>query len=483
VRYTFGPFDLDTVSRHLTRDGQLVPIPDRHVDILLALLVRPGEILSKNALVEAAWKDVAVTDNSLEQAISSLRKTLEQSTAGPTYIETVPRRGYRLVAPVTKAASRHSTVDLEAILDPFRAFVQGRAALETLDGEAIQRARTAFEQVIRASPDYVSAHVGLANALALQLEATRARASLPDPDILASAVHHASEACRLDPASAEAWCVLGLIAQQSGDRARAVAAAHRATMLEPDNWRHHLRLAYVSWGEERLQAARRALRLCPDLALCHWLAATVYIARQAFAEAEQELIAGAAAQDRQVDGARFRAVGLHLLLGLLHLSRGADADARRELEKEIASGHGGQIYTAQARANAWCAIGALHLRSLDAAEALEAFDRAMENVPEHPPALAARAFITANAADSARLEGRVHQLREIGARIEAAFAEAIPLALHGRHDRAAGVLHVALDHQGEGSSGWTLPVDPFLHVAARPEPWRPVLELLRSRAL
>lgn len=46
--------------------------------------------------------------------------------------------------------------------------------------------------------------------------------------------------------------------------------------LDPRNWQHHVRLAFVSWGGQRLRAAHRALELCPGLALAHWLAATVF---------------------------------------------------------------------------------------------------------------------------------------------------------------------------------------------------------------
>ena len=72
-----------------------------------------------------------------------------------------------------------------------------------------------------------------------------------------------------------------------------MAALSRAVSLEPDNWRHHLRLAAVSWGEARLRAARRTLALLPGCPLAHWLAATVHVARQALDEAERELGEGA----------------------------------------------------------------------------------------------------------------------------------------------------------------------------------------------
>ena len=80
----------------------------------------------------------------------------------------------------------------------------------------------------------------------------------------------------------EAWATLGFILDRTGHRADALAASRMAVTLEPDNWRHHLRLGYVSWGEERLREARRTLALLPGFPLAHWLAATVHVARQAF---------------------------------------------------------------------------------------------------------------------------------------------------------------------------------------------------------
>jgi DNA-binding winged helix-turn-helix (wHTH) protein len=482
VQYSFGPFELDAKSRRLTRNGGAVAIPDRHVGLLLELLAHAGEVLSKDTLIEAAWKDVAVSDNSLEQAISSLRRVLGHSSSPTPYIETVARRGYRFVAPVTRAAPRYSREALEALLAPHRSFVEGRAALETLDRDAVERARHVFEAVVRASPDYSAAHVGLAHALVLQSEAMARIGKVPDQVALATALHHAGEACRLDPSSAEAWSAIGLVLHQSRDSARAIAAAQRATALEPNNWRHHLRLAYVSWGEERLRAAHRALQLFPGVAFAHWLAATVYIARQAFAEAEQQLIAGAAAQDQQPAGAKFRTVGLHLLLGLLRLSQGDESSALQEFTRELAFDEKAQLYTPQARANTWCAIGTVRLRETQRDAALSAFDEALDIVPGHPVAMAARAAVTRDANSKRRLDSRLGELREHGAVIEAAFAEATFEALTDHAARAARVVLAALEQQPTDSSGWTVPVEPLLHVSAHPEHWSEVLTLLSSRA-
>ena len=64
--YSFGPFQLDEGLRRLARDSEPVALSDRQIDILLLLVTRSGRIVSKDALIEAAWRDVAVGDNSLE---------------------------------------------------------------------------------------------------------------------------------------------------------------------------------------------------------------------------------------------------------------------------------------------------------------------------------------------------------------------------------------------------------------------------------
>ena len=197
------------------------------------------------------------------------------------------------------SCARESDQALDALLAPHRAWIEGRAALETFERDQIVPAREAFETVLRGAPDEASAHVGMANACMMQFEMTRADESR-DVAALAKAAHHAREACRLDAGYAEAWATLGFVLERSGSRVDALAASRRAVTLEPDNWRHHFRLAFVGWGEERLREARRTLALLPGFPLAHWLAATVHVARQALGEAERELVAGIARSGQPV---------------------------------------------------------------------------------------------------------------------------------------------------------------------------------------
>jgi hypothetical protein len=80
---------------------------------------------------------VAVTDNSLEQAISALRRALGRASDPQPYIWNVPRQGYRFSAAVTRSVPRASDSALDALLAPHRAWIEGRAALESFERDQI----------------------------------------------------------------------------------------------------------------------------------------------------------------------------------------------------------------------------------------------------------------------------------------------------------------------------------------------------------
>src|SRR5204863_6289451 len=111
-------------------------------------------------LFEGVWHDVAVGDNSIVQAIAALRKTLGNQESGLPYIETAARRGYRFLAPVERKQAPKTPIAFDAVLRPHRVFIDGRAALETLDREGVARAREAFHEALRAAPDLLAAHIG-----------------------------------------------------------------------------------------------------------------------------------------------------------------------------------------------------------------------------------------------------------------------------------------------------------------------------------
>jgi TolB-like protein/DNA-binding winged helix-turn-helix (wHTH) protein/Tfp pilus assembly protein PilF len=97
-RYEFGPFRLD--GRMLFRNGRRVALTPKVVETLLVLVQADGRIVSKDELIQRVWPDTFVDETSLTSNISVLRKTLGTEGGGRSYVETVPKHGYRFVAPV-----------------------------------------------------------------------------------------------------------------------------------------------------------------------------------------------------------------------------------------------------------------------------------------------------------------------------------------------------------------------------------------------
>jgi serine/threonine protein kinase len=100
--YAFGSFRLDSEKRVLVRDGVPVPLAPKVVETLLALVQSAGRLVDKDDLMKRVWPDAFVEEGNLNKNISVLRKLLGVWDGNREYIETVPRRGYRFVAPVNE---------------------------------------------------------------------------------------------------------------------------------------------------------------------------------------------------------------------------------------------------------------------------------------------------------------------------------------------------------------------------------------------
>ena len=100
--YRFAAYELDKAEQLLLREGQPVPLTPKAFAILLMLIERSGHVVSKTDLMQAVWGDVCVEEANLTQNIFILRRILGEGVDGKKYIETVPRRGYRFVSPVSR---------------------------------------------------------------------------------------------------------------------------------------------------------------------------------------------------------------------------------------------------------------------------------------------------------------------------------------------------------------------------------------------
>jgi DNA-binding winged helix-turn-helix (wHTH) protein/TolB-like protein/Flp pilus assembly protein TadD len=115
--YEFGRFRLKSDERVLLREHELVPLTPKAFDILLALVENDGRIVPKDDLMKKVWPHTFVEEGNLTQNVSLLRKALGESASGPQFIETVPRRGYRFVAPVNRIMVNGEENLIESLVD------------------------------------------------------------------------------------------------------------------------------------------------------------------------------------------------------------------------------------------------------------------------------------------------------------------------------------------------------------------------------
>src|SRR5262245_6681362 len=113
----FGPFRLDTVRRLLLREdereGEVVPLPPKAFDTLVALINNRDRVVEKSELMEAIWPNSFVEESNLTQNISLLRKALGERAGEHRYIVTVPGRGYRFVSSISASTDQVSELIVE----------------------------------------------------------------------------------------------------------------------------------------------------------------------------------------------------------------------------------------------------------------------------------------------------------------------------------------------------------------------------------
>src|SRR4030088_3182700 len=101
----FGQFRLDRANALLWRGHDRVVLAPKPFEMLCCLVERAGELVTKDDLLETVWPNMHVSESSLSVAMNALRSALGDDRLAPHYIETVTRRGYRFIAPVTAVAA------------------------------------------------------------------------------------------------------------------------------------------------------------------------------------------------------------------------------------------------------------------------------------------------------------------------------------------------------------------------------------------
>src|SRR5277367_4443617 len=101
-----GDWRVSPASGQISREGETVRVEARTMRLLLCLAEHAGEVVSIDDLLEHVWSGVAVSPDSVYQAVASLRRLLGDDPKQPAYIATVPRLGYRMVAEVSPWVDR-----------------------------------------------------------------------------------------------------------------------------------------------------------------------------------------------------------------------------------------------------------------------------------------------------------------------------------------------------------------------------------------
>ncbi|HET9371420.1 MAG TPA: winged helix-turn-helix domain-containing protein [Vicinamibacterales bacterium] len=389
---------------------------------------------------------------------------------------------------VTPAAAARLKARETSSLEAYRALNEGRLHLEALDPAQVPAAIACFERALTFDPRYALAHAGLAHARFWRFQSQRARVHR-EVEELQKAIAHAEEAITIDPELAEGHASLAFFLGAVGRSVEALAAGRRAVALEPGNWRHLFRLGIAAWGEERLASMSAVVAQFPKLAYAYFAIAMVHVARADLDQAEATLRAGQASDGHDVPGlARFPASGLHWLHGLIRHAVGDAAGAEAAFERELQS-KGSRLFADEYAVGAWTGLGTLKLEAGDASAAIGWFDRALDRLPQHTPALiglsiACRQIRAGDRAAEAlgRARQAAEELKQEGRLVEAALAAAAIETAADRTDRALTLLGKLLTDAPPGPAGWLTPIDPCFTPLRDAPSYRGILMRLAERA-
>ena len=243
--FQFGEFTLDARERRLSRGNQALHLTPKALDVLLALVREPERLLAKHELLTQVSPTAYVAEGILTVRICPRCARLSVMKAGPaTYIETVPRAGYRFVAKVSRLPSQRQNTSTARFAEVHELVGRGRAHLLTGSSLALREAVAAFQSAIEIEPDHAGAHAGLALACCIR---TGIRA-VPHQEGYAQAKTSALRSLALDPASADAQVALGTVlflkqwawagAERSFRRALQINPAHTEGLLKyRTSWR------------------------------------------------------------------------------------------------------------------------------------------------------------------------------------------------------------------------------------------------------
>ena len=324
---TFGPFALDLNTGELRRSGASVNLQPQPSKLLVLLVERAGELVTREEIRRAVWgaETFVDFDQSVNFCVRQIRTALHDNANSPCYLETLPRRGYRFIAPIEPAASgppdpeqasvpiaatvrnrswrrltvmliavmiagatttpayRHNRVNRAVTSDESRELELGLYFLNKMTNADTLIAIEHFEAAARTDPPNPLALAALADAYT-QLGGVFVSVK-PPVNVRRLARRAATRAIELDPNLAEAHAALGNALLPELEWRTAEASLRRAIELKPEYTRAHLSYAGYLVGQRRfaeaIAEARRAWDLDPtSVRARHIFAWMLYFDRQ-----------------------------------------------------------------------------------------------------------------------------------------------------------------------------------------------------------
>lgn len=265
--------DIDVIpaAHTLTRGGRTVSIEPKVMQVLMVLAHGGGQVVSRDAILDAAWDDYEISDEALTRAISQLRKAFATLDPLGKFVETIPKSGYRLTHPVdwTVAAlpalgQRH--MSLTHNKEAYQLYLQGQALNTRINGRTeIPVARALLEEAISLDPNFAEAHAELAQSCTLIGTYINDGATL---ETFEATEHHARRALELKPDLAQGMIMLAIAKFTRGNVVEAIRLNERAMRIEPMNSEVVMRLGYFYAGigltAKALPFLERAVELDPS---------------------------------------------------------------------------------------------------------------------------------------------------------------------------------------------------------------------------
>lgn len=338
--YRIGDWTLCTRTNRLKRRGIETELESRLVCLLVAFIDHSGETLSKDWLLAAVWRGKTVTDESLLVAISQLRKALGDDTRAPSYIKTIPGKGYQLVADAGPVAppvrnrrmwlmSAAALIGVAAIgifvvtrPAPDKVVKDAQARIATGDPAALKAAVRTLHNVAKRSPN-APVFTALAEAkMRLMGDA------IANPDNCREVTGLLDKATTLDAHYARAYALRGEARFQCADDPKGAEADYKTALrLAPKNDRAALGYSGLLLAQKRFPESQAQIEAARRINPLNYSAPTVVWLYQmqgqdALALRELERMEGAGADDRW----------FHISAMRVHAKAGRDAEAFPHLE-------------------------------------------------------------------------------------------------------------------------------------------------------